>query len=95
MELEDKEKSEMKKAISWLLGLEFIQHVAAKKVARVVAAALIVLAGKSKVVAAILVAAGVTSASMEAALIVALLAGLEALRGWAKHSDKPTATPAG
>jgi len=85
----------MKKIISSILGFEWIQSIAAKKVARVVAGALIVLAGKSKVVAAILVAAGVTSASMEAAWIVALLAGLEALRGWAKHSDKPTATPAG
>ena len=84
----------MKKIISSILGFEWIQSIAAKKVARVVAGALIVLAGKSKVVAAILVAAGVTSASMEAALIVALLAGLEALRGWAKHSGKPVAVPA-
>jgi len=89
------EEQSMKKIISTILGFEFIQNIAAKKVARVVAGALIVLAGKSKVAAAILVAAGVTSASMEAALIVALLAGLEALRGWAKHSGKPTATPAG
>ena len=79
----------MKKIISTILGFEFIQNIAAKKAARAAAAALLVLAGKSKVGAAILVAAGITSASLEAALIVALLAGLEALRGWAKHSDTP------
>lgn len=85
---------DIKRIISYVLGLEFIENVAAKKISRIAAAGLVVIAGKSKVVSAIFVAAGITDANAEAAILVAILAGIEALRGWAKHSDKPAGVSA-
>jgi len=78
----------MKKIISTIIGFEWVQNVAAKKVARAAALALVALGAKSQFVAGLLAAAGLTAAGIEAALVVLLLAGLEWVRGWAKHSDK-------
>ena len=77
----------MKKLIAGVLGFEWIQNIVLKKVARVATTAAFALTAKSSIVAAVLAAAGVTSASAEAAVIVAAMAGLEAVRNWAKHSE--------
>jgi len=78
----------MKKIISVVLGFEWVQTAALKKIARAAAGGVFVLGAKWAGLGAGLAAFGLTADSVSNGLIVLGLMALEALRGWAKHSDK-------
>jgi hypothetical protein len=78
----------MKKVISTILGFEWVQNVALKKVARAAAGGVFVLAAKYTAFGAILAGFGMQPEAVTNGITVLGLMALEALRGWAKHSDK-------
>jgi hypothetical protein len=74
----------MKNMLASLLGFDWIQNFAAKKLCRAAAAAMVALAAKSKAAAVILAAFGLSGAGIEAGLVALSLSALEYIRIWAK-----------
>ena len=83
----------MKSIIGVLLGFEWIENIAVKNAARVLAVAILALAAKTPWVASALAALGITGDALTNGLIAVALAILGAIRGWSKPAPPSPPVP--